>query len=80
MACHFAAWSLRAAAVRGFPIDAAPVESGKSRIAFAPLRILRMAAGLHRLPLEKPIYEIADRIADLEAAVGVRRGPAMAAR
>ena len=27
-----------------------------------------MAAGLHRLPLEKPIYEIEDRIAALEAA------------
>ena len=27
-----------------------------------------MAAGLHRLPLEKPIYEIEDRIASLEAA------------
>ena len=27
-----------------------------------------MAAGLHRLPLEKPIYEIEDRIATLEAA------------
>jgi acetyl-CoA carboxylase carboxyl transferase subunit alpha len=27
-----------------------------------------MAAGLHRLPLEKPIYEIEDRIAQLEAA------------
>ena len=33
-----------------------------------------MAAGLHRLPLEKPIYEIEDRIADLEAApLGARR-------
>jgi acetyl-CoA carboxylase carboxyl transferase subunit alpha len=27
-----------------------------------------MAAGLHRLPLEKPIYELEDRIAALEAA------------
>jgi acetyl-CoA carboxylase carboxyl transferase subunit alpha len=27
-----------------------------------------MAAGLHRLPLEKPIYELEDRIAELEAA------------
>jgi acetyl-CoA carboxylase carboxyl transferase subunit alpha len=27
-----------------------------------------MAAGLHRLPLEKPIYELEDRIAQLEAA------------
>lgn len=27
-----------------------------------------MATGLHRLPLEKPIYEIEDRIAELEAA------------
>ena len=27
-----------------------------------------MAAGLHRLPLEKPIYEVEDRIAALEAA------------
>ena len=27
-----------------------------------------MAAGLHRLPLEKPIYELEDRIATLEAA------------
>ena len=27
-----------------------------------------MAAGLHRLPLEKPIYEIEDRISALEAA------------
>ncbi|MFM9059597.1 MAG: acetyl-CoA carboxylase carboxyl transferase subunit alpha, partial [Planctomycetaceae bacterium] len=27
-----------------------------------------MARGLHRLPLEKPIYELEDRIAALEAA------------
>jgi len=27
-----------------------------------------MAAGLHRLPLEKPVYELEDRIAQLEAA------------
>jgi acetyl-CoA carboxylase carboxyl transferase subunit alpha len=27
-----------------------------------------MSRGLHRLPLEKPIYELEDRIADLEAA------------
>ena len=27
-----------------------------------------MASGLHRLPLEKPIYELEDRIAELEAA------------
>ena len=27
-----------------------------------------MSRGLHRLPLEKPIYEIEDRIAALEAA------------
>jgi acetyl-CoA carboxylase carboxyl transferase subunit alpha len=33
-----------------------------------------MATGLHRLPLEKPIYEIEDRIAELEAApLGARR-------
>ena len=33
-----------------------------------PRETLPMAAGLHRLPLEKPIYEIEDRIAALEAA------------
>ena len=27
-----------------------------------------MARGLHRLPLEKPIYELEDKIADLETA------------
>ena len=27
-----------------------------------------MARGLHRLPLEKPIYELEDRIAELETA------------
>jgi hypothetical protein len=27
-----------------------------------------MSSGLHRLPLEKPIYEIEDRISQLEAA------------
>ena len=27
-----------------------------------------MSRGLHRLPLEKPVYEIEDRIADLETA------------
>lgn len=33
-----------------------------------------MATGLHRLPLEKPIYEIEDRIAELESApLGTRQ-------
>ena len=33
-----------------------------------------MAAGLHRLPLEKPIYELEDRIAALETApLGAKR-------
>ncbi|MFM7077086.1 MAG: acetyl-CoA carboxylase carboxyl transferase subunit alpha, partial [Planctomycetaceae bacterium] len=33
-----------------------------------------MTRGLHRLPLEKPIYEIEDRIAELESApLGARQ-------
>jgi acetyl-CoA carboxylase carboxyl transferase subunit alpha len=50
------------------PIDACL--SDRRQFFFQPcsLKEIGMARGLHRLPLEKPIYELEDRIAEIETA------------